>query len=78
MLPKDLTKLKTLRAAVVAPDCPDEGMRGSSVDALRLQAAHDPQALATLARSLQGKAMDAAAAAATVRCVAITPAAACA
>mmetsp|Transcript_47383 Transcript_47383/g.112693 ORF Transcript_47383/g.112693 Transcript_47383/m.112693 type:complete len:391 (+) Transcript_47383:63-1235(+) len=75
-LPKDLADVKVLRAAVAAPGCPDEGMRGSGVDALRLQAAMDRQAQATLAKALRGKAAEAAQAAAAIRCIAISPAAA--
>jgi len=72
-LPKDLRELRQVVAAVGAPD---EGMRGTAADGVKLHAASDADTLAVLAAGLRGRSADVAAAAATVRSIAITGAAA--
>merc|ERR1719422_2623669 len=65
----ELQDVKALRRAVAAVGCPDEGMRGSTADVLKLQAAAHPSVIATLTRALRGRVAEAAAAAATVRSI---------
>lgn len=65
-----------LRESVAAAGLPDEGMRGSFADKVKLQAATDGEVLREIAAALRGRGSEVGAAAAVVRSIAITPEAA--
>lgn len=61
-----------LRESVAAPMKPDEGMRGTMADKIKLSAAADAEILRAVAAALRGRSSEAADAAAVVRSLAIT------
>eukprot|EP00927_Polykrikos_kofoidii_P077865 TRINITY_DN74769_c0_g1_i1.p1 TRINITY_DN74769_c0_g1~~TRINITY_DN74769_c0_g1_i1.p1 ORF type:complete len:404 (+),score=74.31 TRINITY_DN74769_c0_g1_i1:47-1213(+) len=65
-----------LRKAVSAVGLPEEGMRGSAADGIKLRAASDPAVLEAVRVALRGPVRQAAAAAATIRSISISPQAA--
>eukprot|EP00931_Biecheleriopsis_adriatica_P080866 TRINITY_DN54206_c0_g1_i1.p1 TRINITY_DN54206_c0_g1~~TRINITY_DN54206_c0_g1_i1.p1 ORF type:complete len:335 (+),score=65.50 TRINITY_DN54206_c0_g1_i1:22-1005(+) len=68
--------MSELRESVEAAGSPDEGMRGTLADKLKLKAASDQEVLLALASALQGQGADAVHAAAVARSISITPQAA--
>eukprot|EP00928_Gymnodinium_smaydae_P076256 TRINITY_DN59247_c0_g1_i1.p1 TRINITY_DN59247_c0_g1~~TRINITY_DN59247_c0_g1_i1.p1 ORF type:complete len:391 (-),score=58.69 TRINITY_DN59247_c0_g1_i1:32-1204(-) len=74
--PLPLDNVLLLRKALAAIGAPDEGMRGTPADALKMQAASDQQVLAVLSKALRARSAEASAAAAIVRSISITPSAA--
>mmetsp|Transcript_85256 Transcript_85256/g.239794 ORF Transcript_85256/g.239794 Transcript_85256/m.239794 type:complete len:419 (+) Transcript_85256:55-1311(+) len=75
-LPEDPSDLRAVRRAVAAQGRLDEGMRGTPADVLKLRAAADPAIVSAIAAGLRGRLKDATHAAAALRSIAITPAAA--